>query len=119
MQQKHPCVYILASKPYGTLYIGVTSNLQKRIWEHKNNLIEGFTSKYGIHDLVWYELHEAMESAIVREKRLKNWWEGAVSLCCTSGMIHVLDAGSRKPFKLRTRPAESNTGCMGRMRGLR
>lgn len=56
-----------------TLYTGVTSNLLKRVWEHKNNLIESFTSKYGVHRLVWYELHETMESAIQREKAIKNW----------------------------------------------
>ena len=70
---KQPAVYILASKRNGTLYIGVTSDLVKRIWEHKNNIVEGFTKRYGVHQLVWYELHESMESAIVREKRLKEW----------------------------------------------
>jgi len=70
---KQPAVYILASKRNGTLYIGVTSELVKRIWEHKNNMVEGFTKRYNIHRLVWYELHESMESAITREKRLKNW----------------------------------------------
>ncbi len=70
---KQPAVYILASKRNGTLYIGVTSNLVKRIWEHKNNKVEGFTKRYGVHQLVWYEIHENMESAIVREKRLKEW----------------------------------------------
>jgi putative endonuclease len=70
---KQPSVYILASKRNGTLYIGVTSNLVKRIWEHKNNMVEGFTKRYNLHRLVWYELHENMESAITREKRLKNW----------------------------------------------
>jgi putative endonuclease len=70
---KQPAVYILASKRNGTLYIGVTSNLVKRIWEHRNNLVEGFTERYGVHNLVWYELHESMESAIQREKRLKEW----------------------------------------------
>ena len=68
-----PCVYILASKRNGTLYIGVTSGLVKRVWEHKNDFVEGFTKRYGVHTLVWYELHETMESAIVREKALKNW----------------------------------------------
>lgn len=71
--KKQPAVYILASKRNGTLYIGVTSNLVKRVWEHKNNLVAGFTRRYGIHQLVWYEIHETMESAITREKRLKNW----------------------------------------------
>jgi len=71
--KKQPVVYILSSKPNGTLYIGVTSNLVKRIWEHKNHVVEGFTKKYDVHALVWYELHETMESAISREKRLKSW----------------------------------------------
>jgi putative endonuclease len=68
-----PCVYILASKKNGTLYIGVTSDVVKRVWEHNNDFVEGFTKRYGVHILVWYELHETMESAIVREKALKNW----------------------------------------------
>ena len=70
---RQPAVYILASKRNGTLYIGVTSDLIKRIWEHKNNMVEGFTKRYNVHRLVWYELHESMESAITRENRLKNW----------------------------------------------
>ncbi len=68
-----PAVYILASKRNETLYTGVTSNLVKRVWEHKNNVVSGFTRRYNIHQLVWYELHESMESAIQREKQLKNW----------------------------------------------
>ena len=70
---KQPAVYILASKQNGTLYIGVTSNLQKRAWEHKNDLVEGFTRKYGVHQLVYYELDEDMMSAITREKQMKKW----------------------------------------------
>ena len=70
---KQPAVYILASKKNGTLYIGVTSNLVKRIWEHRNNLVVGFTERYGVHNPVWYEPHESMESAIQREKQLKEW----------------------------------------------
>ena len=70
---KQPAVYILASKRNGTLYIGVTSDLVKRVWEHNNDLVEGFTKGYGVHQLVWYELHENMESAITREKQLKEW----------------------------------------------
>jgi putative endonuclease len=70
---KLPVVYILASKRNGTLYIGVTSDLVRRIWEHKNNIVEGFTKRYNVHRLVWYEMHESMESAIAQEKRLKNW----------------------------------------------
>ena len=68
-----PCVYIVASSRNGTLYIGVTSDLVARIWQHKNNVVEGFTKKYNVHLLVWYELHENMESAIGREKALKKW----------------------------------------------
>ena len=70
---KQPLVYILASARNGTLYIGVTSDLVKRIWEHKNNLVEGFTKRYNVHHLVWYELHGNMASAIEREKGLKEW----------------------------------------------
>lgn len=70
---KHPCAYILASKRNGTLYTGVTSDLIKRVWEHKQEVVKGFTSKHHIHMLVWYELHESMISAIEREKSIKNW----------------------------------------------
>ena len=67
------CVYILANKPGGTLYIGVTSNPIQRIWQHKNDFMAGFTKRYSVHRLVWYEVHESMESAISREKALKKW----------------------------------------------
>jgi len=70
---KRPCVYMVASKRYGTLYIGVTSDLIKRVWEHKSDAVAGFTKQYGVHMLVWFELHETMESAICREKALKAW----------------------------------------------
>jgi len=70
---KQPCVYIRASGWDGTLYVGVTSNLLKRVWEHKNDLIEGFTKTYRVHNLVWFEQHETMESAILREKAIKEW----------------------------------------------
>lgn len=70
---KQPCVYIMASGKNGTLYIGVTSDLIKRVWEHKNDFVASFTSRYKIHELVWYELHDTMESAINRESALKNW----------------------------------------------
>ena len=70
---KQPAVYILASKRNGTLYIGVTSDLPKRAWEHKNDVVEGFTKRYRVHRLVYYELHEDMESAIRREKHMKKW----------------------------------------------
>ena len=70
---KNYYVYILASKRNGTLYIGVTSNLAKRIYEHKHKLIGGFTKKYNVDRLVYYETTEDVESAILREKRLKKW----------------------------------------------
>ncbi|MGH8493724.1 MAG: GIY-YIG nuclease family protein [Moraxellaceae bacterium] len=70
---KQPCVYLLASRPYGTLYIGVTSDLPKRIWQHRQDAQLGFTRQYGVHLLVWYEQHQSMESAICREKALKEW----------------------------------------------
>ena len=70
---RQPAVYILASARNGTIYIGVTSDLVKRVWEHKNNLVEGFSKRYNVHHLVWYELHEDVASAIEREKRLKEW----------------------------------------------
>ena len=66
-------VYILASKKNGTLYIGVTSDLPRRVFEHKNNSLEGFTKKYKIHNLVWYEQHETILGAITREKQLKKY----------------------------------------------
>ena len=66
-------VYILARKRNGTLYIGVTSDLVKRAYEHKSDLVDGFTKKYGVHDLVYYETVDSIESAIAREKQLKKW----------------------------------------------
>jgi len=69
--EKQPCVYILASKRYGTLYIGVTSDLVKRIGEHKNAAVDGFTKKYRVYLLVYYEFFQDMQSAIAREKCLK------------------------------------------------
>ena len=70
---KRPAVYILASRRNGTLYVGVTSDLIKRVWEHKNGAVEGFTKRYNVHKLAWYEVHESMESAIAREKAIKAW----------------------------------------------
>ena len=66
-------VYILANKRNGTLYVGVTSDLVKRTWEHKQDLIEGFTRKYGVKTLVYYEVHQGSETAITREKQIKKW----------------------------------------------
>ena len=71
--EKNPAVYILASKPNGTIYIGVTSDLIKRVYEHREGLVEGFTKRYGVKMLVYYEMHANMEAAIDREKKLKAW----------------------------------------------
>lgn len=73
MNSNYYYVYILASKSYGTLYIGVTNDLVRRVWEHKNDFVEGFTKKYGVHRLVYYEQCEDVESAITREKQMKKW----------------------------------------------
>lgn len=71
--EKHPAVYILASQRNGTLYIGVTSDLVKRIWEHRSDLVDGFTKHYGCHTLVYFEQHVEMTEAIRREKQMKKW----------------------------------------------
>ena len=71
--EKFPCVYLLSSGRNGTLYCGVTSDLVARVWQHRNHGVEGFTHRYGVTRLVWYELHPDMESSIVREKRIKHW----------------------------------------------
>ena len=73
MEEKRFFVYIMTNKKYGTLYIGVSSNLVKRVWEHKNHVVKSFTDKYNLDKLVYYEIHENAESAIRREKRLKEW----------------------------------------------
>lgn len=66
-------VYMMASSFNGTLYIGVTSDLKKRVWEHKQGVVEGFTEKYDVHDLVWFERHDTADAAIKREKQMKEW----------------------------------------------
>lgn len=73
MRERQPAVYLLASKPNGTLYVGVTSDLVKRVWQHRNGLVEGFTKRYGVHRLVWFEQAETMIAAITREKQIKKW----------------------------------------------
>jgi len=70
---KQPAVYLLASRYRGTLYVGVTSDLEERIWQHRQGLVEGFTQRYGVHMLVWFEQHATMLDAIAREKRIKEW----------------------------------------------
>jgi putative endonuclease len=68
-----PCVYILASRRNGTLYVGVTSDLTRRVWEHKQDLVAGFTKRYQVHTLVWFEVHGSMAVALQREKAIKEW----------------------------------------------
>ena len=69
--EKQPAIYILASQRNGTLYVGVTSNLVKRVWEHKNDQVDGFSRRYGVHMLVYYEILDTMDTAITREKQSK------------------------------------------------
>tara|TARA_R110002049_G_scaffold15822_3_gene64151 strand:- start:391 stop:681 length:291 start_codon:yes stop_codon:yes gene_type:complete len=71
--EKLPCVYIVTNKKNGTLYIGVTTQLKQRIWQHKEKVVSSFSQKYKLNLLVYYELHESIESAIVREKQMKKW----------------------------------------------
>jgi len=66
-------VYILASRPNGTLYTGMSSNLVQRVWQHKSNTIEGFTDKYNVKNFVYFEVHDSAENAITREKQIKKW----------------------------------------------
>jgi len=70
---KNPTVYLLASQRNSTLYVGVTSDLVNRVWQHRTDEMDGFSKKYNVHLLVWYEQHPSMESAIIREKAIKKW----------------------------------------------
>lgn len=83
---KQPMVYLLASKPNGTLYIGVLSDLVKRVWQHKNNLVDGFSKKHSVHSLVYFEQYSDMMTAIAREKQLKKWKR--------SWKIHLIEKGN-------------------------
>jgi putative endonuclease len=69
-------VYILTNKPYGTLYVGATADLARRVFEHKNKVVPGFTKRYAVDRLVWFEAHECMEGALQREKQIKEWKRG-------------------------------------------
>ena len=73
MMERNSYVYILASGRYGTLYVGVTADLLRRVWQHREDLVEGFTKRHGVHRLVWFERHEEIYQAIVREKQIKKW----------------------------------------------
>ena len=83
---KQTVVYLLASQPNGTLYIGVTSDLVKRVWQHKNNVVEGFSKKHSVHLLVYFEQYSDMITAIAREKQLKKWKR--------SWTIHLIEKGN-------------------------
>lgn len=73
MAEKHPAVYILASRRNGTLYVGVTADLVKRVWQHRTSAVEGFTRRHRVHMLVYFEQLDTMDGAISREKQLKHW----------------------------------------------
>ena len=73
MSDKRPCVYILASRRNGTLYVGVTTDLARRVWEHRSDAVAGFTKQYGVHLLVHAEFHDSVADAILQEKRIKRW----------------------------------------------
>ncbi len=73
MDAKQPAIYILANERNGTLYIGVTSNLVQRVWQHRNSAMTSFSKRYQLHRLVYYEMHESMDAAILREKQIKKW----------------------------------------------
>ena len=72
-RMKRPCVYILASRRNGTLYVGVTAEIVSRVWDHRSGAVDGFTKTYGVHLLVYVEFHETMAQAILREKQIKEW----------------------------------------------
>ncbi len=85
-------VYLLASRPRGTLYVGVTSDLRRRVWEHKHKVVPGFTARYGVHRLVWFEPHETAESAIRREKQMKEWrrtWKIEIIECANPHWVDL------------------------------
>ncbi len=84
-------VYLLASKPYGTLYVGVTTDLARRVWEHKCKAVAGFTAKYGVDRLMWFEPHEDWEAAIRREKQIKEWKRNWKIELIERGNPHWLD----------------------------
>ena len=99
MQTKSPYVYIVTNKRYGTLYAGVTSNLAKRLYEHKNGLTTGFSKEHNLHCLVYYEAHHMMEFAIKREKQLKNWQRAWKIELIEEGNPHWFDL-SENVFKM-------------------
>ena len=71
--EKRYCVYIMTNRPYGTLYVGITNDLGRRVWQHKNAVVAGFTEEHGLKTLVWYEVHDSPYEAIRREKLINKW----------------------------------------------
>lgn len=101
---RQPCVYILASGRHGTLYIGVTSNLLARLYQHRTGMTSGFTARYDVHRLVWYETGDTMDSAIVREKQLKKWrrdWKVRLIEESNPGWIDLAIGLGFEPIRLR------------------
>jgi len=113
-----PCVYILASGTRGTLYVGVTGDLLKRVWQHKSDLVEGFSKRHGVHLRVWFEMHASMESAIRRETAVKNWkrawklrliesenaeWRDLYTDPTCSGIHFDFNVGPTRELRLTTR----------------
>src|SRR5215212_7254288 len=89
-------VYMTASRRYGTLYLGVTNNLSRRAWQHKTKVFPGFSAKYGVDRLVWYETYERIEEAIAREKALKKWrrdWNRHIDIGLTLEQLERDPAG--------------------------
>lgn len=117
---KQPAVYILASRRNGTLYTGTTSNLVRRIWEHRNGIMEGFTKRYGVHRLVYFEVHDSMAEAIQRERRIKKWnraWKIDLSESANPGwrdLWPTIVGGGDMDSRLRGNDGTSEAGADGR-----
>jgi putative endonuclease len=114
--ERQPCIYILASRRHGTLYIGVTSDLIGRLWKHRTKAVPGFTSRYGVVRLVYYEMADTMEAAIAREKQLKAWRrEWKIALIEQENPFwedHAVDLGFApvEPHRSTTKPGRSVRG---------
>lgn len=106
--EKVPCVYLLAAGSHSTFYTGVTSDLAGRIWQHRTGAIQGFTARYGIKRLVWFEVHETMDGAITREKHIKRWaraWKYDLVNAANPGWRDLAEDFGFEPLPLGRRPA--------------
>src|SRR5260221_1044975 len=102
-----PCVYMMASRKFGTLYVGVTSNIHERGWQHREGALPGFTRRYGVKLLVWYEFHSTMEAAIAREKQIKEWrrlWKIELIAAMNPEWRDLYEANRHLPSHLRHPP---------------